>query len=186
MPTFSAMDNQTSRPGGPAKPAAKAEHDDAAETALLETYYACFARRDYRGMAACHHPDVKFKDPIFNLQGKRVAAMWHMLCEGGKDMQVETSGIRAENGKGRARWVATYTFSATGRKVVNVVDSRFRFREGKIIDERDEFDFWKWSRQALGASGWFLGWMPRLLQTVQAKANGNLERFIERHPEYGA
>jgi drug/metabolite transporter (DMT)-like permease len=36
-------------------------------------------------------------------------------------------------------------------------------------------------------SGWmmFLGWMPRLLQTVQEKANGNLEKFLAAHPEYG-
>ncbi|MEO6097048.1 MAG: nuclear transport factor 2 family protein [Fibrobacteria bacterium] len=179
------MENLPLRPAGALNPSAAVKHDDAAETALLETYYACLGNRDFRGMAACHHPDIKFKDPIFNLGGKSVAAMWHMLCESGQDMKVEASGIRAENGRGRARWVAVYTFSATGRKVVNVIDSSFRFQVGKIIEERDEFDFWKWSRQAMGLTGWIFGWMPRLLQTVQAKANGNLERFIGRHPEYG-
>jgi hypothetical protein len=81
--------------------------------------------------------------------------------------------------------VATYTFSATGRKVVNAVDSRFTFKDGLILDERDDFSFWKWSRQALGPAGLFLGWMPRLLQTVQEKAHGNLEKFLAAHPEYG-
>ena len=86
---------------------------------------------------------------------------------------------------GRARWVARYDFSATGRKVVNVVDSRFTFKDGLILDERDDFSFWNWSRQALGPTGLFLGWMPRLLQTVQEKANANLGRFLASHPEYG-
>jgi hypothetical protein len=80
--------------------------------------------------------------------------------------------------------VATYTFSGTGRKVVNVVDSRFEFKDGKIVSERDDFGFWKWSRQALGWKGWILGWMPRLLQTVQERAKGNLDKFIAAHPEY--
>ncbi|MDB5102789.1 MAG: hypothetical protein JWP91_478 [Fibrobacteres bacterium] len=172
MPTFKAMTakNETGTAG--------------TETALLETFYSCFAKRDHQGMAACYHPDIAFKDPVFNLQGRSVAAMWHMLCEGGKDLRIEASGIGAANGKGRAHWVATYTFSRTGRKVVNVIDSAFRFQDGKIIEERDEFDFWKWSRQALGPAGFFLGWMPRLLQTVQATAKGNLEKFIQAHPEY--
>ena len=174
------MNNQTPGTSG------STQVDAGAMKSLLETYYACFARRDYRGMAACYHASIKFKDPIFNLEGKRVAAMWHMLCEGGQDMRIETSRIKIENGKGSARWVASYTFSGTGRKVVNVIDSKFSFQDGKISDERDEFDFWQWSRQALGLTGWILGWMPRLLQTVQAKANGNLATFILAHPEYAA
>jgi ketosteroid isomerase-like protein len=180
--TFNSDEHPLSRAPAGAKSAPAA--DPTAAKALLETYYACFARKDHRGMAACFHPAVNFRDPIFKLQGKRVAAMWHMLCESGKDMRVEASGIEVENGKGRARWVATYTFSATGRKVVNVIDSRFKFRDGKIVDEWDEFNFWKWSRQALGLSGWVLGWMPRLQQTIQQRAKGNFEKFLAAHPEY--
>ncbi len=179
----------TPGPAAPEAPDAKAPQassaaTDAADKALLERFYAAFAKRDYRGMCACYHPVISFRDPIFNLKGKAASAMWHMLCEAGKDMQVEASRIKTADGKGSARWVATYTFSATGRKVVNVVDSNFIFRDGLILDEHDVFNFWRWSRQALGLSGWFLGWMPRLLQTVQGRAKGNLKKFIEAHPEY--
>lgn len=155
------------------------------DQALLERFYAAFAERDHKGMSACYHPSVSFRDPIFKLQGGQVSAMWHMLCEAGKEMRIEASGIQAADGRGRARWVATYPFSATGRKVVNAVDSRFTFRDGLILDERDDFSFWRWSAQALGATGLFLGWMPRLLQTVQEKANANLQKFMADHPEYG-
>ncbi len=158
--------------------------DQTTDTALLENFYACFSRRDYQGMAACYHADIAFRDPIFKHKGKRVAAMWHMLIESGKNMHVEASGIRADQGKGKARWVATYTFSATGRKVRNVIHSQFEFKDGKIVSERDDFSFWRWSSQALGAAGLFLGWMPRLQQKVQRTANGNLEKFIRSHPEY--
>jgi ketosteroid isomerase-like protein len=158
--------------------------DTKAETALLEAYYACFARRDYRGMAACLHPAVSFKDPVFNLKGKGVAAMWHMLCEGGRDMSLTASGIKAGEGEGEARWVADYTFSATGRKVRNVVDSRFRFKDAKIFSQRDSFNFWRWSGQALGWPGYLLGWMPRLQQNVQRRAGANLDKFILAHQEY--
>ena len=174
-----AMNNDTRTPA-PTDQAA-----NAADKALLERFYAAFARRDYKGMNACYHPSVSFRDPIFKIKGKKVSAMWHMLCEAGKTMRIEVSGIQAADGFGRAHWVATYDFSATGRRVVNAVDSRFTFKDGLILDERDDFSFWNWSRQALGAAGLFLGWMPRLLQTVQEKANGNLQKFLASHPEYG-
>ena len=75
--------------------------------ALLERFYAAFAKRDHKAMSACYHPSVSFRDPVFKLKGKKVSAMWHMLCEAGTEMRIETSGIQAADGRGRARWVAT-------------------------------------------------------------------------------
>ena len=45
------------------------------------------------------------------------AAMWRMLCARGKDLRVVASRHRAPTTPaGRAHWVATYTYSATGRR----------------------------------------------------------------------
>ncbi|HKP95946.1 MAG TPA: nuclear transport factor 2 family protein [Fibrobacteria bacterium] len=46
--------------------------EPASETALLETFYACFAGRDHQGMAACHHPSASFRDPAFDPKGKNL------------------------------------------------------------------------------------------------------------------
>ena len=56
--------------------------------------------------------------------------MWRMLCARGKDLAVDASAIAADDATGRAHWVATYTYSATGRRVVNRIDARFAFRDG--------------------------------------------------------
>jgi ketosteroid isomerase-like protein len=151
---------------------------------LVEAFYAAFGRRDWAGMAACYHPDVTFRDEVFRLEGRRAAAMWHMLCEGGKDLRIEASGIAADGDRAKAHWVADYTFSGTGRKVRNAIDAEFRFRDGLIVDHRDAFSFWRWASQALGFTGLLLGWMPRLQQTVQARARANLDKFVQAHPEY--
>ena len=39
-------------------------------------------------MIECYHPEIHFKDEVFNLNGKKVGAMWHMLCERGKDLEI--------------------------------------------------------------------------------------------------
>ena len=158
--------------------------DTASHASLLTTFFAAFSKRDWAGMAACYHPDVSFRDEVFSLKGKQAKAMWHMLCEGGKDMQVVASRISAEGQKGKAHWEATYTFSATGRKVKNVIDAEFKFKDGLIVSHWDEWSFWRWAAQALGPVGLFLGWMPRLQQKVQKRAAGNLEKFIMAHQEY--
>ena len=151
--------------------------------ALIQRFYDAFARRDAAGMAACYHPDVHFQDPIFDLHGPRAGAMWHLLCARGKDLQVEASNVRADDEDGAARWVATYTFSQTGRRVVNDVRATFTFKDGLIRTHRDRFGFWQWSRQALGVPGLLLGWTPLLRAKVSRKANKGLDAYVAQHPE---
>ena len=96
--------------------------------------------------------------------------MWKMLCERGKDLEVSFSDIEADERSGRAHWDATYTFSAGGNLVRNSIDASFEFEDGQIVSHVDTFDFWKWSRQALGLPGLLLGWSGFLRRKVAATA----------------
>ena len=112
--------------------------------------------------------------------------MWHMLCtatrEKGADVwKLHASGVEAGAISGHARWVADYRFSATGRLVHNVIDSQFEFNpSGLIMRQRDKFDLWAWSRQALGVPGLLLGWTPFMRRKIRAQAAANLQKFIAR------
>jgi ketosteroid isomerase-like protein len=144
---------------------------------LIVVFYRAFAARDADGMAACYHPRVHFTDEVFDLHGPEVGAMWSMLCERGADLEIGFSGIEADDREGRAHWEASYTFGATGRPVRNSIDARFEFEDGKILRHVDAFDFWKWSRQALGLPGWLLGWSGLLRGKVAAKATRQLAKY---------
>jgi hypothetical protein len=48
---------------------------------------------------------------------------------------------------GSALWQATYIFSKTNKMVVNTLPLSFQFKNGLII-KHDEFDLYKWSKQA--------------------------------------
>ena len=151
---------------------------------LVETFYTAFQQRDYAGMNACYHPDIHFSDPVFgNLEGNQVKAMWHMLCERGKDLQVTFANVQANETTGSAHWEASYTFGK-GRKVHNIIDAAFEFQDGKIIKHQDTFDLWKWTRMALGPTGVFLGWSPMVKDKVRSTAVTGLNTFITQHPEY--
>ncbi|MGB0347184.1 MAG: nuclear transport factor 2 family protein, partial [Balneolaceae bacterium] len=56
--------------------------------------------------------------------------------------------------------------------------------DGLIINHQDDFDFWRWSTQALGFPGLILGWSPFLKKKVQKQALDSLNAFISKHPEY--
>ncbi len=147
--------------------------------ALVRRFYDAFSRRDGDAMAACYAPDVRFSDPVFtDLRGPRAGAMWRMLTGRAADLRVEASGIRADDATGQAHWEAWYTFSATGRAVHNVIDARFTFRDGLVVEHVDTFDFWRWSRQALGPTGLLLGWTPMVRNKVRATAAQGLEKFL--------
>lgn len=151
------------------------------ELRLLERFYAAFAARDGAGMAACYHPEARFADPVFpDLRGTEVGAMWRMLTERGKDLAVHSSDLWTDGDRGGARWVAEYTFSATGREVRNEVVSTFVFRDGLIVEHRDAFDLWRWTRMALGGPGVLLGWSPLVKGRVRRQAKAALDRFVER------
>jgi ketosteroid isomerase-like protein len=146
---------------------------------LIESFYEAFSRRDAEAMVACYHDDVTFSDPVFpNLEGDRAKGMWRMLCEQGKDLSVEYSDIVANNGAGAARWTATYTFSVTGRKVVNLVEADFRFKDGLIVQHNDHFDLWKWTSMALGLPGRLLGWTPLMRGLLRRQVDKALREYM--------
>lgn len=141
---------------------------------LVTRFYDAFAKRDAETMAACYADDVVFSDPVFpRLQGEEARDMWRMLCARGKDLVVEPSAITNDS----AHWDATYTFGATGRKVVNRIDARFVIEGGKIKQHADVFDLWAWTRMALGAPGLLLGWSPLIQNKVRGQAAAALKSF---------
>ena len=153
--------------------------DANANQILLDRYFAAFAARDGATMGSCYAADATFRDPVFELEGSDIGAMWRMLCSRGSDLRIASFNRVADAESGSADWEAWYAFSATGRSVHNLVHSRFRFRDGRIVEQVDSFDFWRWSRQALGMPGLLLGWTPLLRNKVRANAGKALRHFIE-------
>ena len=130
-------------------------------------------------MAACYAPDARFSDPVFvDLEGQEPGAMWRMLTGRADDLKIELLEDEADDDRGSARWVANYTFTQTGRPVTNGVRAAFRFAEGLIAEHRDDFDFHRWSRQALGTAGLLLGWTPILRSSVRRRARAGLDEFM--------
>ena len=99
--------------------------DSPSNAQLLDRFYTALSLRDHRTMGACYLPDARFSDPVFGeLDGDEVRAMWRMLCERGTDLVVTHSDVETDGDRGSARWVASYTFSATGRPVRNEIEAR--------------------------------------------------------------
>jgi ketosteroid isomerase-like protein len=151
---------------------------------LIQQFYDSFAKLDYEGMKACYHPEIEFKDEVFSLKGKKAGAMWHFLCSSAKDLKVVASRIEANDLTGKARWDAYYTFSRTGRKVHNVIDAQFTFKDGRIYRHEDKFNFWRWTSQALGLTGLLLGWTPMVRNKIKKTVAIGIEKFIAQHPDY--
>jgi uncharacterized protein len=150
---------------------------------LVKRFYTCFQDRDAAGMASCYSPLAHFSDPVFpDLDAAGVRAMWTMLCERAKDLQIELGQVTVNDRSGSAHWDAWYTFSATGRAVHNRIDARFTFEDGTILEHRDSFDLWAWAGQALGAKGRLLGWTPMVQNAIRRQAAAGLASYREKRP----
>ena len=146
---------------------------------LIQTFYDAFARLDYKTMQDCYGDDPTFNDPVFGiLQSDEVGAMWEMLCKNAKDFSLQYSQVKIDDEYATCNWTASYTFSKTGRRVVNKVKAYMRIQNGKITEHTDEFDIYKWSRQALGLPGALLGWSGYLKNKIRYDAKGKLQKFM--------
>ncbi|HTE52751.1 MAG TPA: nuclear transport factor 2 family protein [Kofleriaceae bacterium] len=144
----------------------------------IHAFYTAFQKRDAAAMVACYHPEVRFSDPVFpDLRGPRAGLMWRMLCERGADLKVEFRDVKADDRRGSAHWDARYTYSGTGRAVLNQIDAAFELEGGRIIRHTDSFDLYRWARQALGPVGLLLGWTPMVQGKIRRTAAAALDRF---------
>ena len=147
---------------------------------LIHHFYTCFKNKDFKGMQNCYADEATFSDAVFkNLNADQVKAMWQMLIVKGKDLRLEFKDISAADNLANAHWDAYYTFSATGKKVVNRIDATFEIKNVKIIKHTDSFNFNTWAKQALGVTGLLLGWTSFLNKKVSTQAMKNLERFMK-------
>lgn len=148
------------------------------EIDLITRFYTAFQNKDAETMASFYHPEATFEDEVFDLQGEDIGHMWRMLCARGKDMTLTFTNLRSSaSGHVTCHWEPIYTFSGTGRKVHNLIDTTIELRDGKIWKQRDVFSFWNWASQALGLPGRLLGWTPVLKNKVRKTANQSLEDF---------
>lgn len=148
---------------------------------LIQTFYDAFARLDHETMNSCYSENPIFNDPVFGiLQGDEVRAMWEMLCKNARDFTLQSEKIVVDGEYGTCNWTANYTFSKTGKKVVNHVKAHMRIENGNITEHTDEFDIYKWSRQALGLPGILLGWSGYLKNKIRHDAKTKLYNFMAR------
>src|SRR5674476_592036 len=148
---------------------------------LIETFYTAFQNKDAETMVSCYHDDIIFCDPAFGeLKGDDAKAMWRMLCRNASDLKIEFSDISASLKKGSVHWQACYTFSRTGRKVHNVVNAEFDFKDSKIIKHIDYFNLHKWATQAFGLKGRFFGGTNFFKNKLNKQTNKMLKEFKKK------
>lgn len=147
---------------------------------LISKFYEAFQKGDFVTMQNAYHPEARFTDPVFtDLSANEVKAMWEMLITSAKELKVSFKDVSANNAHGQCQWEAWYPFSTTGRKVHNVIRANFEFKDSKIINHHDTFDFWRWSRMALGMPGLLLGWTPIIKNKVKETARRRLTKFMQ-------
>ena len=149
---------------------------------IITKFYSAFRDRDHKSMNSCYSDDIIFSDPAFGLlKGDEVKYMWEMLCTNAKDFSLTFSDILLlDEEYATCNWVATYTFSKTGRKVVNRIKAFMKLKDGKIVEHSDAFRLSTWAAQALGWKGQLFGWMGWMKRRIQQNARRSLIQFIEK------
>ncbi|NBP67625.1 MAG: nuclear transport factor 2 family protein [Cytophagia bacterium] len=152
------------------------------EAQLIEKFYTAFSKKDAVTMTSLYAHNVVFEDPAFGqLKGREAVAMWTMLLSRSKDIHITFSDISADTQTGKAKWVATYTFTKTGRVVVNKVNASFEFADGKITRHTDSFDMNAWLKMAFGWKGNLFAYIPFLKNKFKQTVKKTLLDYMAKH-----
>lgn len=147
----------------------------------INKFYTAFQKLDYATMQSCYHPEAVFNDPAFGLlDAESTNAMWEMLCKRATNFSLTYDHIiLLDEEYTTCLWNAHYTFGKTGRKINNKIKAYMRFKDGLIIEHTDGFDFYKWTRMALGIPGFLFGWSNFMQRKIQKQAREGLIKFME-------
>lgn len=150
-------------------------------TEPVHKFYIAFQQKDYASMNNCYSEDIVFYDPVFELlRGDEVRSMWQMLCTNATNFSLTFDNIKVIDDEYiTCDWVATYTFSKTGRTVVNKVRANMKIADGKIIEHSDAFSVHKWSTQAMGLVGQLFGWNSFFQRKIKNQARKTLLKFMQ-------
>lgn len=148
---------------------------------VITRFYTSFSQLNSAEMNNCYAEEIVFFDPVFEmLQGNEVRCMWEMLCRNAKDFSISFSNIKdLGDCYYTCDWVAEYAFSANGKKVINNVRANMKIENGFIIEHSDAYSLHKWAAQALGFSGWLLGWNSFYQKQIKNKAKRRLLEYME-------
>lgn len=149
---------------------------------LIEKFYSAFQKLDYKTMSLCYSADAVFSDPVFGLlQNGEPQKMWEMLCKRAKNFSLTFDNIiLLDEEYATCNWIASYTFAATGNKVINKVKAYIRIKDGLIIEHTDSFNFYSWAKQAIGIKGFLLGWTSFFQRQIKMQALMGLQKFMEK------
>lgn len=147
---------------------------------IIADFYKAFQQLNADEMNKCYSHDVVFFDPVFELlRGDEVRAMWEMLCKRAKDFSLSFGDIlNLGDDYYTCDILVSYEFTKTGRKVVNKIKAHMKIENGLIVEHSDAFSIHKWSSQALGFSGWLLGWNSFFQRRIKNNAKRGLMEFM--------
>jgi len=148
----------------------------------MQQFYEAFERHDAAAMGALYHPEVRFNDPVFkNLNQTETQGMWSMLIERSEgNLKIEHHSLMGDETMAQCTWEAHYAFSKTKRDVHNIIHATMKFKDGLIVEHTDVFNFWRWSKMALGTSGALLGWTPIVKNKVRKMALSSLRSYLRK------
>ena len=148
---------------------------------LIDRLYRSLAAHDHAAMADCYHENATFKDIAFHLHGReKIHEMWKFVTRPEPGLTVSFEIVSADEDQVQARLTDHYTFTDTGRKVDNAITSTFHFKDGLIIDHKDDCDPVAWANMAMeGPKAWLAG-HARPVRALAA--NLKLQEFLrEEH-----
>jgi len=142
---------------------------------VITGLYNAYKERNPELMASFYTEDASFKDEIFGeVTGQEIPKVWEVVHSTTSNFYLYFHIVNVNKNLATVNSQLSYTFKHTGRKIDISITSIFRFENGKIRHQVDEYSLWKWASQAFGVSGFLLGWNPKFKNKIRQSAQNTI------------
>ncbi len=119
---------------------------------LLMNFRDVLVSSNLEALLDCYHVDIHFINPLFDLHGQDVHALWRMRWSAAYNFKASQKDDRVSvNEKGASTdWEAEYSPASMQGCVLLTMRSTFRIAEDKIIEQQDWFNMQQWIDMAYG------------------------------------
>lgn len=145
-------------------------------TELVTRYFESMAALDIDAMARCWHKQISHSDPLFeDLRGATVRDRWAWQSSHCRRFKLQFNLQFVDERKAQVGWRANYLF---GTRPVDIVGrTALTLWDGTIVRQVDEFQFSRWSGQAINPLWFALGRIGRMRRWQQSR----LRRALPAH-----
>lgn len=146
---------------------------------VVKSFFQGLKTKNYKSVQSLYGFNSFYSDEVFpSLAGSEIGKMWEMRFSLSKDFNLDYKILKSSSKNVEVKWDIKYKPKDFNKYVENSIRTTFEIQEGKIITQKDRFNFPKWVKNTRGTWAYLFCFLGITRKKIQERAEFTLNAFI--------